>query len=130
MAYTFWILSLFWIKEFVSGLPVVNIPNGVCETCEIENKHRESFPNKKSWKVRKLLDTIHSYLCSVEIPTHGSSMYFIMFIYDCSRKTWVYFLKQKLESCDAFKMFKAFVEKYRGCRIKMLRTHRPIIPHL
>ena len=71
----------------------MNVPNGVYETCEIGKKHRDSFSTGKSWRARKLLEIIHSYLCSVEIPTPGGSRYFITFIDDFSRKTWVYFLK-------------------------------------
>nr|KYP39875.1 Retrovirus-related Pol polyprotein from transposon TNT 1-94 [Cajanus cajan] len=111
-------------KEYVSGLPVINILEGICETCEIGKKHRESFPTGKSWRARKPLEIVHSDLCMVEIPTHGGSRYFITFIDDFSRKAWVYFLKQKSEACDAFKSFKAFVEKQSGCKIKALRTDR------
>ncbi|RDX87465.1 hypothetical protein CR513_31061, partial [Mucuna pruriens] len=32
--------------------------------------------------------------------------------------------EDKSEACDAFKSFKAFVEKQSGCRIKALRTDR------
>jgi len=111
-------------KEYVSGLPVVNIPSGVCETCKIGKKHRESFPTEKSWRAKKLLEIIHSNLCSVEIPTPGGCRYFITFIDDFSKKAWVYFLKQKSEAIDVFKTFKAFVEKQSGCLIKALRTDR------
>ena len=55
-------------KGYVSGLPAMNIPNRVCETCEIGKKHREPFPTGKSWRVKKLLEIIHSDLCTVEIP--------------------------------------------------------------
>lgn len=54
---------------------------------------------------------VHLDLCFVEIPTHGGSRYFIMFIDDFSRKTWLYSLKQKSEAYDAFKMFKVFAER-------------------
>ena len=111
-------------KEYVSGLPVVNIPSGVCETCQIGKKHRESFPTGKSWRAKKLLEIVHSDLCSVEIPTPGGCRYFITFIDDFSKKAWVYFLKQKSEAIDVFKTFKAFVEKQSGCLIKALRTDR------
>jgi len=111
-------------KEYVSGLPIINIPEGICETCEIGKKHRESFPTGNSWRARKPLEIVHSDLCMVEIPTHGGSRYFITFIDDFSIKAWVYLLKQKSEACDAFKSFKAFVEKQSGCKIKALRTNR------
>ena len=107
-------------KELVFGLPIVNVPNGVCKTCEIGKKHKDSFPIRKSWRARKLLKIVHSNLCSVKIPTPGGSRYFITFIDDCSRKMCVYLFKQKLEACDAFKTFKAFAEKQSGCKIKVL----------
>ena len=46
------------------------------------------------------------------------------FIDDYSRKTWFYFLKQKSETFDKFKEFKAFVEKQSGLSIKILRSDR------
>lgn len=69
------------------------------------------FCNQKVLEVRKLLEIVHLDLCLIEIPTHGGSKHFITFIDDFSRKTWVYFMKQKSEACEAFKMFKAFLEK-------------------
>lgn len=102
----------------------MNVPNGVYETCEIGKKHKDSFSTGKSWRARKLLKIDHSDLCLVEIPTPRGSRYFITFIVDFSRKTCVYFLKQKSEAGDAFKMFTAFVEKQSRCRIKVLRTDK------
>ena len=46
----------------------------------------------------------------------GGNNYFLLFIDDFSRKTWVYFLKQKSEVFGAFKKFKAMVEKESGIR--------------
>jgi len=111
-------------KDYVRGLLIVNIPNRVCETCEIDKKHRDSFPTGKSLRARKPLEIVHSNLCIVEIPTHGGRRNFITFIDDFSRKTWVYFLKQKSEAYDAFKSFEAFVKKESGYKIKALRTDR------
>ena len=48
----------------------------------------------------------------------------MLFIDDYSRKTWVYFLKQKSEAFIAFKNFKALVEKESGYEIKSLRFDR------
>ena len=50
--------------------------------------------------------------------------YFITFIDDYSRKTWVYFLQEKSEAFAAFKCFKALVEKAYGKVIKILRSDR------
>jgi len=66
-------------KDYVRGLPFVNIPNGVCETCEIGKKHRDSFPTRKSLRAKKPLEIFHLDLCTIEIPTHGGNRYFVTF---------------------------------------------------
>ena len=111
-------------KVLVFGLSRVHIFNCVYEICQLEKKHRDLFPTGKSWRVRRLLEIVHSDLCYVEISSNGGSRYFITFIDDFSRYTWVYFLKQKSEVCDVFKTFKAFVEKQSGCKIKILKIDR------
>ena len=94
------------------------------EPCVLEKKHKYHFPKRKIWRARQSLQLIHSDLCSVEVPSHGGNKYFITFIDDFSRKTWVYFLKYKSEACGVFKSFKTYVEKQSGYLIKTLRTDR------
>jgi transposase InsO family protein len=48
--------------------------------------------------------------------------YFLTFIDDFSRRTWVYFLKLKSEVFDKFLAYKALVEKQSGHQIQRLRT--------
>jgi transposase InsO family protein len=49
-------------------------------------------------------------------------MYYVSFIDDFSRKTWIYFLRKKSEVFDRFKEFKALVENQTEKQIKVLRT--------
>jgi hypothetical protein len=49
-------------------------------------------------------------------------VYYVSFIDDFSRKTWIYFLRKKSEFFDRFKEFKALVENQTEKRIKVLRT--------
>ena len=46
----------------------------------------------------------------IPIPSLGKSMYYVSFIDDFSRNTWIYFLRNKSEVFDKFKEFKAMVE--------------------
>ena len=46
----------------------------------------------------------------------------MLLIDDCSRKTWVYFLKEKSEACKIFTEFKVMVENESGYRIQRLRS--------
>ena len=50
-------------------------------------------------------------------------LYFVIFIDDLSRKTWISFLKEKNETFSKFQEFKALVEKQRGKHIRVLRTN-------
>ena len=49
-------------------------------------------------------------------------VYYVPFIDDYSRKTWVYFLKSKDEVLGKFKEFKALVENIFEIKIKILRS--------
>lgn len=48
--------------------------------------------------------------------------YFIIFIDDYTRKTWIYFLQKKSKALRVFKSFKVHVENESGRTIKTLRT--------
>jgi hypothetical protein len=49
-------------------------------------------------------------------------VYYVSFIDDYSRKTWVYFLKSKDEVFNKFKGFKALTENLSERKIKILRS--------
>ena len=78
-----------------------------------------------SYRAWAPLEIVHTYLCGpIQTPSLGGSIYFLTFIDDYSRKTWVYFLKHKSETFDKFKELKTFVEKHSGLSIKILRSDR------
>jgi transposase InsO family protein len=58
----------------------------------------------------------------VSVPSLGKSVYYVSFIDDFSRNTWIYFLRNKYEVFDRFKEFKALVENQTEKMIKVLRT--------
>ncbi|XP_072064502.1 uncharacterized protein [Arachis hypogaea] len=71
-------IFIFWPKlpfkeRLVSGLPQIHISNCICEICQLEKKHRDTFPTGKSWRARRLLEIVHSDLCSVEVPSNDGS---------------------------------------------------------
>jgi len=74
---------------------------------------------------KSVLQLVHSDICGPMNPTsNNNKRYFITFTDDFSRKTWVYFLGEKSEAIEAFKRFKARVEKEIGKDIQCLRTDR------
>jgi len=70
-----------------------------------------------------VLDLVHSNVFGlINVPSLSKSVYFVSFINDYSRRTWIYFLRSKSEVYSKFKEFKAFAENQTGKKIKCLRT--------
>jgi len=94
-----------------------------CNTCDIciKAKAKEKFQRKISARrVSKPLELIHSDLCGPINPAYQSGRrYYILYIEDFSRYTWVCFLRGKssLEVCTVFKDYKTLVERQLKHRI-------------
>eukprot|EP00253_Pinus_taeda_P025292 PITA_25292 len=118
-------LNLLRRKGMVKGLPLIDKPDNLCEGCILGKQHREVFPSGKSIRAKAPLEIIHSDLYGpMQAPSLGGNQYFLTFIDDFTRKTWVYFLKNKSEVFEKFRNFKALVENQSGLHIKVLRTDR------
>ena len=69
-----------------------------------------SFPSGAK-RVNKILELVHNDVFGpVSVPSLGKSMYYVSFIDEFSRNTWIYFLRNKFEVFERFKEFKALVE--------------------
>jgi hypothetical protein len=72
-----------------------------------------------------LLELVHSDVCELNgILTRGGKRYFITFIDDFSRYTYVYLMRNKDESFDILKKYKTEVENQKDKRIKILKSDR------
>jgi transposase InsO family protein len=58
----------------------------------------------------------------MSIASVKGTYYYVNFIDDFSKKTWIYFMKTKNEVFSHFREFKAQVENMTGRKIKVLRT--------
>lgn len=89
-------------------------------------KHfRKSFLRERTSRAKGPLDLIHTDACgSINSSSYGKNGYFLLFIDDFSRKTWVCFLIDKAEVVGALKKFKALVEKQSGYMIKVVSLDR------
>ncbi|KAK3014267.1 hypothetical protein RJ639_010269 [Escallonia herrerae] len=113
------------MKNMVKGFPSIDKPNQLCEGCLVRKKQRHSFPNESISRVKAPLELIHTDVCGlINLAPFGKNIYFLQFIKDYSRKTWVYFLKQKSKVFLTFKRFKALVRKQSGYQIKAMRFDR------
>eukprot|EP00253_Pinus_taeda_P013735 PITA_13735 len=87
-------LSQLQKQGMVKGLPTFKRENAKCEACIYGKQNRESFPTS-SWRANRRLQLVHSDVCGPIQTSFGGCKYFLLFIDDFSRMTWVYFLKNK-----------------------------------
>jgi hypothetical protein len=111
-------------QQMVTGLPLVSCRDGVCVSCVLNKHHQDNFDKRASWHASTPLQLVHSDLCGpLSSPSFSGCKYFLTFIDDFSRCTWVYFLKLKSEVFDKFLAYKALVEKQSGHQLQRLRTN-------
>ena len=96
-------LQLLHGKGMVEGMSNSSLDFDLCEICVYGKQNRVSFPSS-SKRVKQILELVHSDVFRpVKVPSLGKSVYYVSFIDDFSRNTWIYFLKKKSEVFDRFK---------------------------
>lgn len=110
----------------VQGMSFRNDPGILksCEVCAMGKQSRQPFKSGKNQrKSKNILDIVHSDLCGeMEEISIGGARYFLTFIDDFSRKTFIYFLKSKSEVESKFAEFIAWAENQFERKIKVFRT--------
>jgi hypothetical protein len=109
------------LREVVTGVPQINIEHqDVCRGCALGKFTKASFPSSDTRSAR-ILDSVHTDVCGhMSRRSLSGCEYYLTFIDDYSRKTWIYFLKAKSEIFIQFQEFRALVENQSGKRIKVL----------
>nr|GEZ14560.1 Pol polyprotein [Tanacetum cinerariifolium] len=98
-------------------------PKHKCETCVEAKLTRTSFKLVK--RKTEPLDMVHTDICDLKsLPTKGGNKYFITFIDDCTKYSYVYLLKSKDEAIDKFVLYKTEVENQLGKKINVVRSDR------
>ena len=103
-----------YVSKVVTGLLDLKI--------EHEGTYKGCAQGKKSdTKTKGTLELIHFDLCG-PMPSISVSgyEYYVTFIDDYSRNTWIHYLKNKSEVFGKFKEFKALIENQSEKRIKTL----------
>ena len=110
-------------KQVVFGLPKFSGRKAqICEACQRGKQHRLPFPNERNRSQNKF-DLIHSDVWGpAQNVSLGGSRYFVSFIDDYTRHTWIYLIEKKSEVFDCFRDLKGFVETESGRKIKCLRS--------
>jgi transposase InsO family protein len=114
------------LRKMVTGLPTLRIEHdGICRGCALGKNAKGSFPSSDS-RSKGILDLVQSYLCGpMSVASLSGHLYYLIFIDEYSRKTWIYFLKSKEfeEVLGRFKEYRAQVENLTEKKIKILRSN-------
>lgn len=82
-----------------------------CETCVLAKSHRQTFKSTNT-RVNSSFSLIHSDIWGPAPVTGGHNFkYFLLFIDDHTRMTWVYFLHHKSEVFSKFSHFYTMIQQ-------------------
>jgi hypothetical protein len=92
-----------------------------CEHCVYGKHKRVIFLRVRKEKKSQRLDLVHKGVWGPsQVSFLGGSHYYVTFIDDATRKTWVYCIQQKSDVFYTFKKWKYLVENETGKRLKCL----------
>jgi hypothetical protein len=81
------------------------------EHCVYGKQKRVRFLRVKKEKKNERLELVHTNVWGLtQVSSLGGSNYYVTFIDDATRKTWVYCIRQKSDFFDTFKKWKALVK--------------------
>lgn len=106
----------------LNGVQKINLSLTFCECCVLSKQTRAPFPTNKNTRSSRILELIHSDVCSMPNQAHDGSKYFVTFIDDYSRASMVYCIERKSEVFQKFKEFLAMAEALHNCKVAKLRT--------
>jgi hypothetical protein len=107
----------------VDSLPEFETPPTTCEGCILGKMHRTPFKKDSVVRANKSLQLIHSDACGpMRTESLSGYTYFVTFIDDFSRFTWIYGLKSKADVFICFKSLVSRLENETGNKVQTLRT--------
>ena len=90
--------------------------------CVMAKSHRVVFPLSNK-KIDFSFSLIHTNVWGpAPQSTHNGKKWFISFVDDCTRVTWVYLLKHKSDVCNVFRSFHYMIITQFNTHIKVIRS--------
>jgi hypothetical protein len=81
----------------------------VCDACQQTKSHQLPYPKSDSVS-KSLLELVFSDVWGPARDSIGRNKYYVSFINDFSKLTWIYLLKNKFKVFQKFKEFQVLVE--------------------
>ena len=93
-------------------------------SCQLEKQHCVFYPSRFNKRVDKQFDLVHSDVWGpCRVTSKLSFRYFVSFVDDNSRVTWLYLLKSRSEIYSTFKTFYSETKNQINSDIKVLRSN-------
>jgi transposase InsO family protein len=93
-----------------------------CKGCTLGKYVKSTFHEKEN-RASVILERIHTDVCGpFSAASTTKHRYYVIFVYDFSRKCWILFMQKKDQTFSKFHEFKALVEKESGKQVKALRS--------
>ena len=111
--------------EMVRGLHNINFSDRLCRNCVAGKQSRSAFPSASSFRATRRLELLYGDICVPITPsTIGNRRYYFLLIDDFTRIMWVFFLREKSEAFQHFKIVQNLAETESGEILKCFRTDR------
>jgi hypothetical protein len=94
-----------------------------CEVCEFSKHHRVSFPPRIESRVSRPFQLVHSDIWGpIHVSSRSGFQYFVIFVDDYSRITYVYLMKERSELYAIFKSFYHEIKTQFDVSIRIFRS--------
>lgn len=85
-------------KKMVYGLPQVKEPSQVRDEWSKTKQARKALKHDLSMKSKQSPELVHSNVCGpFKVVSNGGNFYFLTFINEFTRYTWIYLIERKSE---------------------------------
>jgi hypothetical protein len=116
-------LRLLQGKGMVEGMSNCSLDFYFYKHCVYGKQNQVRLPFG-AMRVEGILKLVHGDVFRpVSVPSLGKYVYYVSFIDELLKNTWIYFLGKKYEVFDRFKEFKALVDNQIEKIIKVMRTY-------
>ena len=102
-------------------MPHLEIKSVTCDTCHLSKSTRVPFPSSSS-RANRSFDIVHSDIWGPVLESIDGYKFFVSFVDDFSRVTWIYLLKHKSEVMNVFQIFHMMIMTQFFAKIKTLRS--------
>ena len=118
-------LSCLQLLAFQGHLGSVQFQNFNCTSCHFGKQTKLPFNNSESFSFAPF-DLIHSDIWGpVPVSTEGGSRYFVIYVDDLSRHTWIYLLHHRSELVSIYQTFDKMIEIQDRKSTRLNSSHLP-----